>query len=202
MCADGKDKKRESLYEAVISLMEKGEDQATMKVSDIAEAANMGKSTVYEYFSSREELIARTVIYYINRYLKEAESIFDRELGFRNRVLGICDIINKEAKRSAFFVDILLSTGNVSEIYSIFKKADLTVDFEKDIHEYIIRLIEDGKKEGIIASNAEIEFASFVVQASIGGYVGIQHNQKFSAKEKKQRKDYVYDMIVKSLSCD
>ena len=196
---DMKDLKREAVYEAVITLMEKGGDQSTIKVSDIAAEAGIGKGTVYEYFSSREEIIAKTIIYYIDSYLKKAERIFDKKAGFRERLNGILDIIANESGRSEFFIDVLLSTAKVKDIYKILKKANIAIDFEKDVTEYLEKLIDGGKNEGIIGAGTDMEYASFVIRSAIGGYLGLQYKMNVSRKEKITKKQYVYDMVVSAL---
>ena len=51
------------LYEAVLAMVTDGWDINRMKVSDITAQAGIGKGTAYEYFSSKEELIANAVLY-------------------------------------------------------------------------------------------------------------------------------------------
>jgi AcrR family transcriptional regulator len=47
-----------ALYRAVVELLDEGADLNAMKVSDITGRAGIGKGTAYEYFKSKEELIA------------------------------------------------------------------------------------------------------------------------------------------------
>ncbi|MGN0962864.1 MAG: TetR/AcrR family transcriptional regulator, partial [Clostridia bacterium] len=44
----------------------------TLKVADIANRAGVGKGTVYEYFSSKEEIIQKAVCLSIRRQMDEA----------------------------------------------------------------------------------------------------------------------------------
>ena len=46
------------LYQAVIELLDEGMEVHQIKVSDITNRAGVGKGTAYEYFSSKEEMIA------------------------------------------------------------------------------------------------------------------------------------------------
>ena len=53
-------KEREiALYEAALRLIASGVNPAAMKVQQIADEAGIGKGTVYEYFSSKEEILRR-----------------------------------------------------------------------------------------------------------------------------------------------
>ena len=58
-----------ALYAAALRLIEQGCDPKEMKVQQIAEAAGIGKGTVYEYFSSKNEILHGMSLY-----------IFDDEL--------------------------------------------------------------------------------------------------------------------------
>ena len=46
--------KKAAVFRAVLHLLRQGRPLGDLKVSEIAEAAGIGKGTVYEYFPSRE----------------------------------------------------------------------------------------------------------------------------------------------------
>lgn len=53
--------KETALYEAVFRLLARGEKMYSVTVQQIAEEAGIGKGTVYEYFTSREEIISKAM---------------------------------------------------------------------------------------------------------------------------------------------
>lgn len=53
--------KETALMDAVISLARTGADLRGLTVADVAHAAGVGKGTVYEYFETKEQLIARAL---------------------------------------------------------------------------------------------------------------------------------------------
>ena len=55
--------KMRRMYEAVSGLVKAKKEIADIKVSDITKAAGIGKGTAYEYFESKEELIAHALMY-------------------------------------------------------------------------------------------------------------------------------------------
>jgi AcrR family transcriptional regulator len=68
------DKEQRKLEIALIALelfAEKGFESAS--ISQIAEAAGIGKGTVYEYFESKEELIHASLLAWVDRMSREAE---------------------------------------------------------------------------------------------------------------------------------
>ena len=55
--------KKAAVFRAVLHLLRQGRPLGDLKVSEIAEAAGIGKGTVYEYFPSREELLRDAMQY-------------------------------------------------------------------------------------------------------------------------------------------
>ena len=64
--------KETALYEAVFRLLARGEKMYSVTVQQIAEEAGIGKGTVYEYFTSREEIISKAMAY---RLRGEADAV-------------------------------------------------------------------------------------------------------------------------------
>ena len=53
--------KETAVYEAVFRLLARGEKTHTVTVQQIAEEAGIGKGTVYEYFTAREEILSKGI---------------------------------------------------------------------------------------------------------------------------------------------
>ena len=70
--------KRELILEAAARVFgEKGFHQAT--VEEIAKEAGVGKGTIYQYFDSKDEIFRELHQWFIQRYLKELESLDENE---------------------------------------------------------------------------------------------------------------------------
>ena len=52
-----------AISQAALELIAQGASPAAMKVQDIAQAAGIGKGTVYEYFTSKEEILQGMALY-------------------------------------------------------------------------------------------------------------------------------------------
>ena len=65
--------KVERLYEAVRTLLEEGKSVNTLTVSEITERAGIGKGTAYEYFKSKEEMIAKAILYGRNNVTRKLQ---------------------------------------------------------------------------------------------------------------------------------
>ena len=70
-----KKEKREKILDAAIKVFsQKG--RSSTKIADIAEAAGIGKGTVYEYFQSKDEVFAASFYYFMEKF----EEVISRRL--------------------------------------------------------------------------------------------------------------------------
>ncbi|MCX4350560.1 MAG: TetR/AcrR family transcriptional regulator [Lachnospiraceae bacterium] len=72
-------------YQAVIDLLMEGVDVGSLTVSEITGRAGIGKGTAYDYFSSKEEMIAGALFYEIEtscralyELLRQEETLYDK----------------------------------------------------------------------------------------------------------------------------
>jgi len=71
------EKKREQILDAMQELMANSE-LAAISVSKIAEKANMGKGSIYYYFSSKNDIIAAVIERSYSRVLEKAEHLLEK----------------------------------------------------------------------------------------------------------------------------
>ena len=75
-----------AIYRAVIELFGEGADLNRLTVSEITGKAGIGKGTAYEYFSDKEEMIARALIYNIALYCEWIYQGLVKEKNLHDRV--------------------------------------------------------------------------------------------------------------------
>ncbi len=80
---------KDKLLSVLVSYIKEGKDLEDIALSTIAKEAEIGKSTVYEYFSSKDEMIEETYRYLLKHYedilladvdLMDFESAFKEEI--------------------------------------------------------------------------------------------------------------------------
>lgn len=72
-----------AIYQAALGLIAQGASPAAMKVQDIAQAAGIGKGTVYEYFTSKEEILQGMALY-----------CFDSEIAHIRSRFAVCESLS------------------------------------------------------------------------------------------------------------
>lgn len=78
--------KEKAIYQAVLDLFREGADLNSLTVAEITGKAGIGKGTAYEYFSDKEEMIAKSVFYHTEAFCDnlyqqvEKEAILDDKI--------------------------------------------------------------------------------------------------------------------------
>ena len=88
-CSSASPQKVLLMYQAVIEMIEEGFDVNKIKVSDITARAGIGKGTAYEYFSSKEEIIADAILYDVQGKREQLSRIVKEDGSFREK-FGKC----------------------------------------------------------------------------------------------------------------
>lgn len=91
--------KEAAMYEAVMELMMEGIAPDKIKVSDITSKAGIGKGTAYGYFSSREELLGKALIYFRDRWVESVIRDLTGLPTFMDRMTYLFDLVKKDADK-------------------------------------------------------------------------------------------------------
>jgi len=68
--------KREIIYDEVLSMLNDRVDYKSITLSKVARRCGMGKSTIYEHFKSKDEMVFNSIIFYLNKMIKFFSSSF------------------------------------------------------------------------------------------------------------------------------
>lgn len=96
-----------AVYRSVLKLMDEGADLNSITVSEIAERAGIGKGTAYEYFSSKEDMIASAILFEINRMSGELERILYKEKTFEKKIYRIFDCMVQYSEEYSSFSGLI-----------------------------------------------------------------------------------------------
>ena len=169
--SDVKDAKKENLYQSVLQLLEQGSDIHDIKVSDIARAAGMGKGTVYEYFTSREELIARAVLYAIHLKVLEVNELLQSTRGFDAMLRCLCSYIIEQSRTQKFLLDSIFNESGLHEIRSLLENSSELMRDGELIRQYVSMLISEAEREGVLRIQANRHYAEQAVRTALFGLV-------------------------------
>ena len=101
------------MYEAVMQLLEEGADVADIRVSTITERAGIGKGTAYEYFDTKEEIVACAIVYHIQRLFSWLEETLEAQRDFRAQVTFLLDTVEQKNRcKEGFLRFVHMMTSN------------------------------------------------------------------------------------------
>lgn len=193
------------IYQAVPQMLKEGADVNTLKVSEITERAGIGKGTAYEYFSSKEELITRALLFYIEKKVNDIENISESQNSFPDKIHAVLDYVEQNFDDiRGFCMLVRIGTGSyeISEpLKNEYERMQETFDCHRMDH-LIDRMIEQGRQEGILTENntflCRMAFASQMMMYTAA--LLQQEKADLNVPETEKLKTFVYHALVKSLN--
>ena len=162
-----------AIYHAVEDIIAEGVDIATMRVSDIAAKAGIGKGTTYEYFTSKEELVVKAMIYLVDSMTKRILNNMQKKASFHDKFMLLLEEMEEKVKQRACILKYfhMLSDLNLCE-----PMHDLLLDNDEEANNAnpmrIIRyLLEEGRKEGVICDRYSQSYMETVMFSKIIAFV-------------------------------
>lgn len=82
-----------AIFQAVLELFREGADISYLTVAEITGKAGIGKGTAYEYFSDKDEMIAKAIFYHAEQFclslyeqMQDEKTVYDRILLVLKRI--------------------------------------------------------------------------------------------------------------------
>mgnify|MGYP001062360583 FL=1 len=107
------------MYRAVVELIGEGEEIAELRVSTITGRAGIGKGTAYEYFGSKEEIVACAITYAIESSFRRLETELLEKEDFCGQLEYLLDEIERKDDRKVCFLrflHLLTDTSDFSDL--------------------------------------------------------------------------------------
>ncbi len=165
------------IYESVIAIISEG--KADFTVSEIAERANVGKGTVYEYCKSKEELVSDAILYYADNVIS---SVLKLELkgSFKERILCYINTAQSLVRSNVPLFRFLMTHSEVAFSTSYAERfTHLFAEIKKCIIEIVIESIKVGVEEGVfdkMPSYEMIYYAYTTTTFMIGNQICSEQN--------------------------
>ncbi len=109
--------KAAAIYGGIIALIKRGVNPYSIKVADIAVEANIGKGTIYDYFSSKEEAISKAILHYIGLQLKAAHDRVNAKASFQAKYFELLAILVEQAGENELYCKLLSPLGGSQDLY-------------------------------------------------------------------------------------
>lgn len=161
-------KKEVAVYNGILAMLKSGKNMYSMTVSEIAEAAGMGKGTVYEYFSSKDEILAKSIVYLLGEMLDSLRAAMDAQDSFESKYLAVMDMLETDV--SAMTGD-LLQVINTQQLHLLMCDGKVAEGLQKTVRGMMEDLIETADKEGAVLAGNSMSYNMMAVTAAVLGYL-------------------------------
>ena len=187
------EKKKQAIIQAALRLFkDKGFKETSIK--SIAEAAEVSPVSIYNYFGSKDNLVALCVNDLFEEITQQAEDILKSNLAFNTKLDQALDLCQEKMSQqiSDYFQDKMVRDPAFS---SLLTKA-ITAK-KRDIYRTYINL---GKEEGLIARDLSTEIILNVMDAlnSVGNQLAYNDNLETDVKQIHQI--FLYGILGKKKS--
>jgi AcrR family transcriptional regulator len=190
------------LYRAVGELLEEGADLSTVKVSAITSRAGIGKGTAYDYFETKDEMIASALVYIVKYTLLEMLEEIDVMRSFTEQVNCILEMITGKTRSKVGMMRFVHMMTDPTPISCMFRDK-IQLEQEERYHPVsLLRLmIENAVKQGEISGNLPMHYMVYALASRIityMTYLAVQEEENDA--ESAQMRDFICAGLLKEFS--
>lgn len=184
------EKKKQAIIQAALQLFkEKGFKDTSIK--SIAEAAEVSPVSIYNYFGSKDNLVALCVNDLFEEITQQAEDILNSDLDFKTKLDHAFALCQEKMSQqiSDYFQDKLVEDS----VFSTLLTKAITAK-KRDIYRAYIKV---GKEEGLIAEDLSTELILNVMDALNGMGNQLDHSDNLETEVDQIHQIFLYGIFGK-----
>ena len=167
--AENNQKRKDILISARALFKEKGFHNT--KMEEIALKAGVGKGTLYEYFTSKQEIFDETCIDKVTTIRDAINEISNKSISFKEKLAEMLTMKEKNTEYEEASIEGVLSNRNIiSE-----KVVKAMMKHISDMYKIIIKMIDEGKAEGVVKDSIPSEFIAYLIVGTTSEYIRQSH---------------------------
>jgi AcrR family transcriptional regulator len=159
--------KKNQVLEAAFNLMNKDAGIENLTMDDIAKNSNVGKTSIFKYFGSKENLIHEVFKYFLDKIGKTAREIMSENKPFEETLIAMSQnkINYLEKINKQFYLDLMdFFTRKGDDGLSLMMQ-----QYAKESFSLMLDLFHRGRKEGKVDLKYSDEFLLIYFQALVEG---------------------------------
>ena len=162
--------KEVAAFEGLFSLAKDGRPFSDIKVQDIATAAGIGKGTLYEYFSSKEDILSGAIIYALVKILEHLHQDLTEATTFQKCLERLFDELNGSEKLPIPEISSMVSSMPAEQSLAVKKQNSIYWEYIVDQTEQIAtQMFEIGRHTGEIDATLDNAFCQYTMISAIFG---------------------------------
>ena len=187
------EKKKQAIVQAALRLFkDKGFKETSIK--SIAEAAEVSPVSIYNYFGSKDNLVALCVNDLFEEITQQAEDILNSNLDFKTKLDHVFALCQEKMSQqiSDYFQDKMVEDS----VFSTLLTKAITAK-KRDIYRAYIKL---GKEEGAIAEDLSTDLILNVMDALNGMGNQLAHSDNLETEVEQIHQIFLYGILEKKKS--
>lgn len=188
------------MYAAVIQLLTEGADATGIRVSTITDRAGIGKGTAYEYFDSKEDIVACAVVYQLQRVFEWLENALVQKDSFAEQLNFLLDKMSvRDGRKHAFLRFVNLLTDN-SEFSGMVREKMAAKDFSRYLPAYVFgRILQRGVERGELRADLPLEYLIYNIFSHLITYMMAVTTEDCFRVDIKKMRPLVYQGIMNEI---
>jgi AcrR family transcriptional regulator len=186
-----------AIFDAVVELINDGVDINLLKVADITKRAGIGKGTAYEYFTSKEEIIAGALIYDVKVTFSNLYLLLQIEETFEEKMRAVLKWIKDDFKKSHVFTRIV-TMGSQSRKINCCLKEHLEVSRQAydEYLSFINHLLEIGISQRTIQEKNKFRSQMAISSQIVSLVMFLTNPEMYPGATEQEAMETAYDNIM------
>ncbi|MCI9278941.1 MAG: TetR/AcrR family transcriptional regulator [Lachnospiraceae bacterium] len=160
------------MYMAVLQLFEQGEEAGSIRVSAITEMAGIGKGTAYEYFDSKEEMVACALVYQIQCIFDWLGNMLEEKGSFREQLDFILDEMEVQEERRCCFLRCVHIMTDYSEFSRMIQEKITREEFKPYLPTNVFgRMLRRGVERGELRNDLPLDYLVYCLFSHLVSYL-------------------------------
>ena len=188
-----------NIFRGVFLLAQQGVSLGDITARGIARAAGVGKATIYDYFSSKEEILVRAMVYALEKEIDATDRRLTERHTFRDKMMYIYNDIVTKVENSLSVFNFFASMGSSEKMQASFHQPEhcrMLEALAQHMENTIGGVIAFGRQTGEITAT-DMDYIYMTVTASIFTTGKMRADKKIPSAKICEN---AYTMLIKALN--
>ncbi len=188
------------MYQAVNCLVGEGVALPEMRVSAITTRAGIGKGTAYEYFETKEELLACAFIFYVNRIAERISDSLGKLGSLREQLDYVFCQLDEDSQKKYCFVRFVHAVTDDSRFSRLVRDKLMRAPEARNFPEYLFGdIIRQGVERGEINGEIPADYLIYTVFCKVLTYMMSICTEECFHTDVRQIRELVIEGIIRDL---
>lgn len=190
------------MYKAVIELIEEGTETAKIRVSTITDRAGIGKGTAYEYFDTKEEIVACAMVYQMKCVFDWLSVVLEEKDSFQEQLDFLLDEMEQQEERKHCFVRFVHMMTAKSEFSRMIREKVTRPEFSKHLPTNVFgRILSRGIERGELRRDLPMDYLIYCVFSHLLSYMMTIATEGWFDVKSAEMRPLVYQGIINEIGC-